>query len=82
MKRIDYIKDKLCNIINNSQIEDMENILYELQNTELFKSATIQYLTTFDEKYFSKESDEEMSKIIKSGTYNRKMVEWLKEELY
>ncbi len=80
MNKAQYIKKELIVIIRDCTADNMELLLYELQSVSLFKSLAIKYLAEFDNKYFSLQSDSEMAKIIKSGIYQNKFIEWLMED--
>ena len=81
MRRIDKIKRQLCNIIEKQQIGKFERFLYDLRNTEVFNNYIISILESFDMGQFRDVSDQEMSKIIRSGKYSTKLIEWLSEEI-
>ena len=80
MKRLDTIKDELCNIVKNCGIAEFERFLYDLRNTEVFCDCIIGVLEEFDMEHFRGVSDYEMSEMMSSGEYSKKFVEWLKED--
>ncbi len=81
MKRIDTIKDELCNMVKDWGIVEFERFLYDLRNTEVFSNYIITILESFDMGQFRGVSDQEMSEIIRSGKYSIKLIEWLGEEV-
>ena len=81
MKRIDVIREQLCNIVKGCEVGEFEQFLYDLRNTEVFSNYIISILESFDMGQFRGVSDQEMSEIIRSGKYSTKLIEWLGEEV-
>ncbi len=80
MKRIDEIKEQLCNIVKGCEIVEFEQFLYDLRNTEAFGNYIIGVLESFDMHHFQGVSDQEINETMSSGEYSKKFVEWLKED--
>ena len=81
MKRIEGIREHLCNIVKNCEVVEFEQFLYDLRNTEVFSNYIIGVLEPFDMMHFRSISDQEMSEIMNSGEYSKKFVEWLNESI-
>ena len=80
MKRIEVIKKKLCDVIENCYIGDFEKLMFELQDSETFGRIVMRYLNEFDLENYKTQTDDEMAEIIRGGEYSRRFIEWLGEE--
>lgn len=81
MKRIEIIKKKLCDVIENCYIGNFEKLMFELQDSEIFGKIIMRYLNEFDLDNYNIQSDEEMAEIIRGGEYSRRFIEWLGEKI-
>ena len=81
MKRIECIREHLCNILVNCEVGEFERFLYDLRNTEAFSKYIIGILEEFDMGHFRGVSDQEMSEIMSSDEYSKKFIEWLGEKV-
>ena len=80
MKRIEIIKKKLSDVIEECYIGEFEKLMFDLQDSEIFGRIIIGYLNEFEEKYYKTKSDKEMAEIIKGGEYSRQFIAWLRED--
>ena len=80
MKRIECIREHLCNILVNCEVGEFEQFLYDLRNTEAFSNYIKGVLESFDKEHFRGVSDQEINEIMSSGEYSKKFIEWLKED--
>lgn len=81
MKRIDLIKQELCNKINHCEPDDFEKLLRGLEDSSSMYQIAIKYFKEFDNDFYNIQSDEEMAEIISSGEYDEKFLEWLEENV-
>ncbi len=81
MKRVEIIRAQLCNILENFDADEFEQVLYDLRNTELFSKCIINILESFDRELFRGVSDQEMSEMVSSGMYSEEFTEWLNEKV-
>lgn len=81
MKRIECIREHLCNIVVDCEVGKFEQFLYDLRNTEAFSNYIIGILELFDMGHFRGVSDQEMREIMSSGKYSKKFIEWLGEKV-
>ena len=75
MKRIEVIKKRLCNVIEDCYIGNFEKLMFELQDSETFSRVITRYLNEFDLDNYNTQSDEEMAEIIRGGEYSRRFIE-------
>ena len=81
MKRVYLINEQLCNIVKNCEVNEYEQFLYDLRNTEAFSDYIIDILESFDTECFKNMSEQEMSEITNNGEYSKKFIEWLNENV-
>ncbi len=81
MKRIEIIKKKLCDVVENCYIGNFEKLVFELQDSETFGRVIMGYLNEFNLENYNAQSDAEMAEIIRGGEYSRQFIKWINEEL-